>query len=271
MAASFPGSLKSFTPVDDGVTYVEQDLWNDAYNEIEAEQALLGTFNGGLTYNESIKNLLLNYQQGCEVEFKSIADLYVRAGELAIPDASSNLRIRRNPTDTTVNWTNIDTGAESSGVETTYYVYAVADAAATTFTVMISVTAPATFAAATFFKQIGTFVNNVGNDIDQINSLRSEISTAEKVGFWANFNGDTFATRDSYNVTSISDEGTGDYNITIATDFANTDFCAVCSCTNVALASRDDITVGVFNVQTVNASGTPVDDTNVNVIAIGDR
>jgi len=42
---------------------------------------------------------------------------------------------------------------------------------------------------------------------------------------WINFNGgDTIAIRDSFNITSITDNGTGDYNITIANDMANANY-----------------------------------------------
>ena len=42
---------------------------------------------------------------------------------------------------------------------------------------------------------------------------------------WINFNGSgTIAIRDSLNITSITDNGTGDYNITIANDMANANY-----------------------------------------------
>jgi len=42
---------------------------------------------------------------------------------------------------------------------------------------------------------------------------------------WINFNGSgTIAIRDSFNITSITDNGTGDYNITIANDMANANY-----------------------------------------------
>jgi hypothetical protein len=45
------------------------------------------------------------------------------------------------------------------------------------------------------------------------------------VKMWINFNGTgTVAIRDSYNVTSITDNGTGDYAVTIDTDFANINY-----------------------------------------------
>jgi len=42
---------------------------------------------------------------------------------------------------------------------------------------------------------------------------------------WINFNGSgTIATRDSFNVTSITDNGTGDYYVTIATDMSDSNY-----------------------------------------------
>ncbi len=48
---------------------------------------------------------------------------------------------------------------------------------------------------------------------------------------WVNFNGTgTVAIRDSYNVDSITDNGTGDYTITWTTDFVDTNYCWVGIC-----------------------------------------
>ena len=42
---------------------------------------------------------------------------------------------------------------------------------------------------------------------------------------WINFNGGgTIAIRDSFNITSITDNGTGDYDVTIANDMANANY-----------------------------------------------
>ena len=43
---------------------------------------------------------------------------------------------------------------------------------------------------------------------------------------WAKFNGSTFDTSgdDTFNVTSLTDDGTGDYTITIANDFSSVNF-----------------------------------------------
>jgi len=166
MAASFPNAKKTFSSVVNGVNKLVAALFNAPYDEIEAEQTFIGATGGGaLAYTTSVTDLLANYRQGCSCDYKSAADLYVRAGELMILDASGNKRLRRNPTDTTVTWANIDTGAEGNAV---YYIYAVADASATTFTVKISTNAT-TPSGCTFYRLIGTFLNST--DILEVGNL----------------------------------------------------------------------------------------------------
>lgn len=164
MAASFPNAKKTFSQVVNGVTKLVAALFNTAYDEAEAIETFIGATGGGAqSYSESLKGLLGNYRRGCAVEYKGDADLYVRAGEIAILDASGNMRLRRNTSDTTVDWGNLDTGSEAAG--TLYYVYAVADAQATTFTVVISTNAT-TPSGCTFYKLLGSFYNDASGNID---------------------------------------------------------------------------------------------------------
>jgi hypothetical protein len=169
MAASFPNAKKTFSAVVNGVTKLVAALFNTPHDEIEAVETFVGPTGGGAqSYSESMTNLLYNYRRGCSCEYKGTADLYVRAGEIMVTDASGNRRLRRNTSDTTVAWTDIDTGSEANS--TVYYVYAVADASATTFTVKISANAT-TPSGCTFFKQIGTFFNNASGNILEVGNL----------------------------------------------------------------------------------------------------
>lgn len=169
MAASFPNAKKTFSAVVNGVTKLVAALFNSPYDEIEAVETFVGPTGGGAqAYSESLTNLLYNYKEGCCVDYKGAADLYVRSGEIMVTDASGNRRLRRNTSDTTVTWANIDTGSEATS--TVYYVYAVADASATTFTVMVSTNAT-TPTGATFFKLIGTFYNNSAGNIERVGNL----------------------------------------------------------------------------------------------------
>jgi hypothetical protein len=50
---------------------------------------------------------------------------------------------------------------------------------------------------------------------------------------WVNFNGTgTVAIRDSFNVSSITDNGTGDYTVNFATAMPDANYCAVATCCN---------------------------------------
>ena len=55
---------------------------------------------------------------------------------------------------------------------------------------------------------------------------KQNLSGAAKA--WVNFNGvGTIAIRDSFNVSSLTDGGTGIYSISFTTGMANTDYCVV--------------------------------------------
>jgi hypothetical protein len=84
---------------------------------------------------------------------------------------------------------------------------------------------------------------------------------------WINFNGTgTIAARDSFNVGSISDEGTGKYNINLASSMNNDDYCVTCG------AGRDsttyhsagfqpptNLTTSQYNISSTNSAGTATD------------
>jgi len=69
---------------------------------------------------------------------------------------------------------------------------------------------------------------------------------------WVNFNGTgTVAIRASGNVSSITDNGTGDYTVNFTTAFADTSYCAVCSAPDPNSANfTDGCTDGVSSFST---------------------
>jgi hypothetical protein len=166
MAASFPTSKKTFSAVVNGVTKLIASLFNSPYDEIEAIETFIGATGASQANNDSVTNLLYNYRSGCLVEYKSASELYVRSGEIMITDVSGNKRLRRNPTDTTVTWAFLDTGAEGNAV---YYVYATADGTASTFDVVISLADDGP-ADSTFFKLLGNFSNSTDIVIDSFSN-----------------------------------------------------------------------------------------------------
>lgn len=128
--------------------------------------------------NEALDRLLSNYQT-CNLHYASIATLTVSIGEVVCSNSGGTLRrFRANTSATTVTWANIDVGSEAGA---TYYVHAIADTDATTFTCVISTSSTAP-TGVTYFKQIGSFYNNSDGDIEQVSDgikMKLAISTGE--------------------------------------------------------------------------------------------
>jgi hypothetical protein len=64
---------------------------------------------------------------------------------------------------------------------------------------------------------------------------------------WVNFNGTgTVAIRDSFNVSSITDNGAGDYTVNFTTAMPNVNYCAVATVSANTIASGSVIATGPF-------------------------
>ena len=99
---------------------------------------------------------------------------------------------------------------------------------------------------------------------------------------WVNFNGEgTIAIRDSFNVSSITDEAVGVYTVNIDTDMANVNYCAVVttgystndiqSSQNSQLFAHSTKTVGSFKIRQGNSENNSNDDADdVNAVVFGD-
>jgi hypothetical protein len=92
------------------------------------------------------------------------------------------------------------------------------------------------------------------------------INGAQLAKAWVNFNGTgTVAIRDSYNVSSITDNSTGNYTVNYSTAFSNANYCVNASARNfsVIAASGGSITTTGVTVNTNNASMTSEDTSYV--------
>ena len=97
---------------------------------------------------------------------------------------------------------------------------------------------------------------------------------------WIHFNGEgTVAILDSFNTTSITDNGTGDYQVTIASDMANDDFsvsgtiCSDVSGTSVAAIQGPAVNehaVSSYQVYTGSNTTTQDDVAVINLHTMGD-
>jgi hypothetical protein len=95
---------------------------------------------------------------------------------------------------------------------------------------------------------------------------------------WVNMDGSGTAHIDtSFNMTSITDNGTGVYTLTIATDFGSADWVAAGMCgtdntTNHYVGTGNAApAAGTIKIMTVNDGGNPIDCTHIMVMMVGDQ
>lgn len=120
--------------------------------------------------NNALDRLVYNYRQGAMVIPASAATVTILPGELALPNSDGSIvRWRRTTSNITVAWADIDTGSEAGSTQ--YYVYAVADADATTFTATISTSSTAP-SGKTYYRKIGYFYNNSSSDIVSVGNIK---------------------------------------------------------------------------------------------------
>ena len=94
---------------------------------------------------------------------------------------------------------------------------------------------------------------------------------------WCNFNGSAFASRTSLNVSSESDNGTGDYHVTATNAFstinnASTTGAASYNTTSVSpgITSPTQTSTTQIDIEVVNTGGTKVDRAAMQLITMGD-
>jgi len=94
---------------------------------------------------------------------------------------------------------------------------------------------------------------------------------------WINFNGTgVIAINDSFNVTSITDNGTGNYTVTWDTDFANTNYAVTLSVVAIAgvagaIVNYYSQAVGSIEVLIFSDASFARDEESISAIAIGDQ
>jgi len=98
---------------------------------------------------------------------------------------------------------------------------------------------------------------------------------------WVQFDGSSgsLTPADEYNVASLDDNGTGNYDINWDLDFANANYCVVITVANtgsnaaigVYIHPTGGIIAGTVEMQVINASHAGVDSEAVCAMAIGDQ
>tara|TARA_R100001510_G_C7438078_1_gene68580 strand:+ start:29 stop:451 length:423 start_codon:yes stop_codon:yes gene_type:complete len=105
-------------------------------------------------------------------------------------------------------------------------------------------------------------VNNIQTTSGGSNSTPEQIEQG-RAKAWLNLNcSGTAALRDSFNVSSITDNATGDFTVTFANAMANTNYAPVASCSRVVLnIDGSDFNLRVFAFPFVTSSGSTVNAT----------
>lgn len=95
---------------------------------------------------------------------------------------------------------------------------------------------------------------------------------------WVTFDGTgVLSILDSFNISGVVDNGTGDYTISFDRDFDSGDYCMVGMCKETAgsfplfpiIDNVDGQAVGSVRINTVNTSGSPVDCPVVGIVVFG--
>ena len=89
---------------------------------------------------------------------------------------------------------------------------------------------------------------------------------------WAKFNGSSFSTAgdDTFNITSLTDDGTGDFTITIANDFSSINFVQLSSGNEFNTINDNANTAGTMQFGSYNDSHSRSDTARNFVVGIGD-
>ena len=88
---------------------------------------------------------------------------------------------------------------------------------------------------------------------------------------WVNFNGTgTIATRDSFNVSGLTDNGTGDYTISFSSSKANINYTIVSGDHFYGIGTDDGETTAKFETNRWNDSFAKVDTGHVRCLTNGD-
>ena len=87
-------------------------------------------------------------------------------------------------------------------------------------------------------------VNTIQNTSAAHSSTPEEIAQG-RAKVWVNFNGNSFGVRDSFNVSSVTDHGTGQYTVNFSTNMSNDDYCVVAQ---HSLNPHNSITHGVLYI-----------------------
>ena len=90
------------------------------------------------------------------------------------------------------------------------------------------------------------------------------------VKVWAKFNGSSFGELDSFNVSSFTDSGTGNYTVNINNDFSNANHASIEGSGAYHTVNDAGNAAGTLNIGCFNSSHSAADESRVAVHSCGD-
>ena len=112
-------------------------------------------------------------------------------------------------------------------------------------------------------------VNNL-QDINAANNSTPEQVAQGRAKAWVRFNGTgTVSITDSFNISSITDNGTGSYGFDFTTNMANANYIALSN--TARFSSVGSMTTSSFSVIVSNINGNSEDRATIHAVIFGDQ
>lgn len=248
----------------------------------EAGGASLGSVLGFGRHNRVSGDI--GWAQGLQVSYDTITTFKVRSGSAYIGGKYRAISTDTTVPQTTDNPTNgisgLDTGAIASGTRYTVFATADQDGASTpSFTFSTSESAPT---GVTAYRKIGSIKTDASSKFASYDVMTAhEINQKEILGAWVNFKAvGTTTILKSYNVSALTDNGTGDTTVSFERPFATSSDYVVAGVARrstggggyLAYDESNAPTSGSVRLETWNNNGGAVEDMElVSVIAAGER
>lgn len=175
MASAYPTSVDNETPLVDGTDKIRAATSiNLAFLDETATQTFIGASGAAQSHNVDILTYLA-YQKAPQIAYNSTTSFDILAGDVVVKNAGGTIKkLRRNTGTVNVTASNLDTGVMAVGY---YYVYAIGDAAATTFTIKFSATANAAPSGTTNYEMIAWFYNETISVLDVTSKMFGNVKT----------------------------------------------------------------------------------------------
>ena len=165
-STTYPTSVDNKVQLQDGIDIIQADDVNDAYVPIDAVETFIGVSGAAQSHNTDIlAQIFATEKPTIKLSFVDADTVQASAGVCKAQNSGGTVRkIRKNTSTTNITGSDLDAGGPSFAANTTYYVYADGDAAATTVVFVVS-TNSSTPSGVTNYELIGGFATDSSGDV----------------------------------------------------------------------------------------------------------